>query len=308
MLCTGLSGVPAKPALWGVAIRGIILSNMFLIKIKSSLSLKKFAALLGLGLLITIKLTGVLSAQSVTRAYGSDQVLQRGMIVGQTKNDASKVEPIDITRLTSILGVVVSANDSPITISDDNRHVFVTTNGQYDVLVSDQEGSIKPTDYITLSALSGVGMKATDEQTNILGRATASFDGKTNVLGTTVLKDAKGVQKTVHITRLKVEINISKNPLSKTVDQTPAILSQAGKAIAGKSVSAVRLYLSAIIFVVGTIIAGSIMYAGVKSSIISIGRNPLSKRSILRSMLGVAFSSMVIFLISVLGVYLLLRL
>ena len=263
---------------------------------------------MGLALLITIKLTGALSAQSVTRAYGSDQVLQRGMIVGQNKSDPAKVEPIDINRLTSILGVVVNPNDSPITISDDKQHIFVTTAGQYDVLVSDQEGPISSSDYVTLSALGGVGMKATDAQSNILGRAAGSFNGKTNVLSTTVLKDEKGIQKTVHIARIKVEINIAKNPLAKNTDGTPAILSQAGKAIAGKSVSAIRLYLSAIIFIVGTIIAGSIMYAGVRSSIISIGRNPLSKRNILKSMLGVAVTSLIIFLISVVGVYLLLRL
>jgi len=129
-----------------------------------------------------------------------------------------------------------------------------------------------------------------------------------SILGSTVLTDAKGHQKTVNITRIRVEINIAKNPLSKTVDKTPAILSNAGRAIAGKTVSAVRLYLSAIIFIVGTIIAGSILYAGIKSSIIAIGRNPLSKQSILKSVLGVTVTSFMIFLVSVLGVYLLLRL
>lgn len=279
---------------------------MSLTKIKSQFSYKRCMALLGLSLLITIKLTGVLSAQSVTKAYGSDQVVQRGMIVGQSK-DTSKVEPIDITRQNGILGVVVSANDSPITISDDAHHIFVATSGRYDVLVSDQEGPISKSDYITLSSLSGIGMKATDEQTNVLGRAVAAFDGKTNVLGTTVLTDAKGGQKTIHLARIQVEINIAKNPLSKTADRTPAILSQAGRAISGKTVSAARLYLGAIIFIVGTVIAGSIMYAGVRSSIISIGRNPLSKRNILKSMLGVTVASLAVFLISTLGVYLLLR-
>lgn len=264
--------------------------------------------MMALGLLITIKLTGVLSAQSVTRGYGSDQVLQRGMIVGVNKTNPSKVDAIDIGRITTILGVVVNPNDSPITTSSDNNRIFVTTSGRYDVLVSDQNGSVTNSDYVTLSSIAGIGMKANGEQGNVLGRAAANFDGKANVLSSVELQDAKGVKKTVHIGRVQVEINIAKNPLAKNTDGTPAILSQAGRAIAGRSVSATRLYLSAIIFIVGTIIAGSIMYAGVKSSIISIGRNPLTKRSILKSMLGVAVTSIVVFLISVLGVYLLLRL
>lgn len=263
---------------------------------------------MALGLLITIKLTGVLSAQSVTRAYGSDQVLQRGMIVGVNKKDSSKVEAIDVNRLSTILGVVVNPNDSPITISNDTNHIFVTTSGLYDVLVSDQNGQISNSDYITLSSVAGVGMKASGEQSSVLGRAAGSFDGSSNVLSTASLKDAKGIEKKVHIGRVRVDISIAKNPLAKNTDGTPAILSQAGKAIAGRSVSAVRLYMGAIVFIVGTIIAGSIMYAGVKSSIISIGRNPLTRRSILKSMLGVAVTSLLVLLVSVIGVYLLLRL
>jgi hypothetical protein len=277
-------------------------------KIKSRFSFRRCAALLGLGALITIKLTGVLSAQTVTRGYGSDQVLQRGMIVGVNKTDPAKVEAIDIDRLANILGVVVNPNDSPITVSSDNQHIFVATNGRYDVLVNDQQGAIHEGDYITASSLAGIGMKASDEQSDILGRAAGDFDGKTNVLSSTVLSASAGEQKTINIARIPVEVNIAKNPLAKNDDGTPALLSKAGRAIAGRSVSAMRLYLSAIIFTVGTIIAGAIMYAGIRSSIIAIGRNPLSKRSILRSMLGVAFTSLVVFLVSVIGVYLLLRL
>ena len=260
-----------------------------------------------LAVLVSIKLTGVLSAQSVTRGYGSDQTLQRGMIVGLKKDNAAKVEPLDISRMSDMLGIVVNPNDSPITISDDNQRIFVSTTGLYEVLVSDQQGAINSSDYITLSAVSGVGMKATDEQSDVIGRAAGSFDGKTGVISSTVLS-GDGKQKTVHIGRIPVEIDADKNPLVKPADKTPLLLGRAGRAIAGKSVSPVRLYLSALIFIVGTVIAGAILYAGIRSSIISIGRNPLSKQSIFRSMIGVSFTSLIVFIISVIGVYLLLKL
>src|SRR5688572_33231096 len=80
------------------------------------------------------------NAQSVTQGYGSDDVLQRGMIVGLNKDDADKVDALNVDRIKNILGVVVNQNDSPITISGDNERVFVSTSGRYDVLVSNQHG------------------------------------------------------------------------------------------------------------------------------------------------------------------------
>jgi len=280
---------------------------MSLSKIKSRRKLRHYGALFYLGLFLAFQLP-LASAQSVTRGYGSDQVLQRGMIVGVTKSSADKVEAIDVNHISQILGVVVSSNDAPITVSSDNQHIFVATSGRYDVLVSDQQGAINNSDYITLSSLSGVGMKANENQPSILGRAASSFDGKTNVLSTTVLNDTKGAKITVHISRIPVEISVTRNPLARKSDNTPAFLGQAGRAIAGKSVSAIRLYLSALIFLAGTIIAGSIMYAGIRGSIISIGRNPLSKQSIFRSLFGVALTGFIVFLISAIGVYLILKL
>lgn len=277
-------------------------------KIKSFVSFRKVAAFFALGLLITIKLTGVLSAQSVTKGYGSDQILQRGMIVGLVKADSSKVEASDINHLGNIVGVVVNPNDSPITISDNSKNIFVSTTGQYDVLVSDQNGPIKKSDYITASSLAGIGMKASNLQSEIIGRAVGQFDGKTNVLSTASLTNGSGGQKMVHIVRIRVEIAVDKNPLAKENSGAPALLSQAGRAISGRTVSAARLYLGALVFLIGIVVAGSIIYAGVRSSIIAIGRNPLSKKSIFRSMVGVTASSLIVFLISIIGVYLLLKL
>ena len=276
-------------------------------KIKSYISLKKLFSLLALGVLISIKLTGVLSAQSVTQRYGGDQTLQRGMIIAQNKTDSNKVDAVDSSR-DDIFGVVVNPNDSPISISDDKEGIYVASTGKYDVLVSDQNGSIKKGDYVTASALAGIGMKADKSQATVLGRALQDFNGKTNTLGSTSVKTSKGADKSVNLGRIQVDIAITKNPTAKLVTGAPAFLSQAGNTIAGKSVSAIRLYLGAVVLLVGTITAGSILYAGISSSIISIGRNPLGRRTIVRSAIGVTVISIVVFIISIIGVYLLIKL
>ncbi len=280
---------------------------MSLTKIKQKVSFRRAAAFMGLSLLIMVKLTGVLSAQSVTRGYGSDDVLQRGMIVGLKKDDVNKVEALDYAQLTRILGVVVAQNDSPITVSNDNQRIFVASSGRYDVLVSDQQGAIGTNDYVTLSSLAGIGMKANSDQSDIAGRAVGQFDGKSGIIGTVQLADNKKQNRSVHIGRISVELAVGRNPLARNTNGAPAFLSRAGQAIAGKNVSPLRLYLSAVVFIVGSLIAGAVLYAGVRSSIIAIGRNPLGKRSILRSLTGVSITALFVFIVSIIAVYLLLK-
>ena len=280
---------------------------MFLTKIKEFASAKRVFSILVLATLVTMKLTGVMYAQSITQGYGTTDVLQKGMIVGLKEDDPTKVEALNVDQLDRMLGVIVDANDSPITISGDTQKVFVATVGRYDVLVSDQEGTINPADHVTLSSLNGIGMKATFQQSEIIGRAINGFDGTKNLVGTAKLSDNTGVTKDVKIGRIQLDIAISKNPLAKSAAVTPEFLAKIGQAIAGKSLSPARLYISAGIFLVASFIAGAVLYAGIRSSIISIGRNPLSKKSIMRGLVEVIFTSLIVFIIGVVGVYLLLK-
>lgn len=280
---------------------------MFHAKIKNYLTLKRCSSILILAVLVTMKLTGVLYAQSVTQGYGTDEVMQRGMIVGVKQDDPSKVESLNVDQLDRVLGVVVDANDSPITISGEQEKVFVATVGRYDVLVSDQQGEIKVSDYVTVSSLNGIGMLANFEQSEILGRAVTAFNGRDGIISESTLKDTKDNEQKVKIGRIQVDIAVSKNPLAKSAAVTPEWLGKIGQAIAGKSISPAKVYISAAIFIIGAFIAGAILYSGIRSSIIAIGRNPLSKKSILKGLLQVIFTSLIVFIISVFGVYLLLK-
>lgn len=280
---------------------------MILPKIKQYLTFKRVVSLAALAVLVGMNAAGILHAQGVTRGYGADETLQRGMIVGTKQDDPDKVEPINIDQIDRILGVVVSANESPITLSGEQDEVFVATDGRHYVLVSDQNGEIRTGDYVTVSSINGIGMLATYQESEILGRAVDNFDGKSNIVGNSVLTDTGGGRRSVNIGRIQVDVGITNNPLAKSAAVTPEWLGKLGQAIAGKSLSPARIYISAAIFLIGAFIAGAILYAGIRSSIIAIGRNPLSKKSILRGLLQVIFTSLIVFIISVVGVYLLLR-
>ncbi|QQS18685.1 hypothetical protein IPL68_01180 [Candidatus Saccharibacteria bacterium] len=53
---------------------------------------------------------------------------------------------------------------------------------------------------------------------------------------------------------------------------------------------------------------GSLLYGGVRSSLVSIGRNPLAKKSILRGLIQVVILGLTVFVIGLIAIYLLLKL
>ena len=278
-------------------------------KMKNIISIRRCMAFLGLLLLSVVSLTHPMSAQTVTQGYGSDEILQRGMLVSLKDGDATKVEPADSDNIKRLHGIVVDPNDAPVTLSNETQKTFVATVGRYEALVSDENGTIKQGDYITVSSVRGIGKRTDTKSINVIGKALQDFDGKTDVLSTTDLKDNGGVSQKVNIGRIKLDIGIGANPLAKPEDvNLPGFLKRATESIAQKTVSPVRVYLSLAILVAAIAIAGSMLYAGVRSSMISIGRNPLSKQSITKSLMQIIITSFIVFIIGIFGVYLLLKL
>ena len=278
-------------------------------KIRNHLSTKRIVASIGLILLFFVSISHPLAAQSVTQGYGTEETLQRGMLVSLKDGDATRVEPADLENVKRLHGIVVNPNDAPVTLSTETEKTFVATIGRYEGLVSDENGTIKQGDYISVSKVRGIGMKADTKANNVIGKALADFDGKSGVLSTTDLKDNGGVVQKVNIGRIALDIGIGANPLAKPEQvNLPGFLQKATETIAKKSVSPVRVYLSLVILAAAVAIAGSMLYAGVRSSMISIGRNPLSKQSIMRSLIQVIITSFIVFIIGIFGVYLLLKL
>jgi hypothetical protein len=271
---------------------------------KSLFTRPRISALIALALLICLSMVRPLAAQTVTQGYGSDGILQRGMLVAIKQNDASRVEALTEKSLDRLKGVVVQPNDSPVTLSAEGQKVFVATSGNYEVLVSDQNGPIKTGDYISISSLEGIGMKADDTQSVVLGRAVSEFDGNNGSIGSTDVGGAK-----VNFARIEVNVAINRNPLIKVPEQSkvPKFLARFGESVADKPVSATRMYLSLAIFLAAAFISGVLLYSGARNSLTSIGRNPLSKKAILRGLLQITALSLTIFILGIFAVYLLLK-
>lgn len=254
----------------------------------------------------------VLAAGGSVQGYASDTMLDNGTIVQLTGKDSNRVKIATQSQLQNMFGVTVDRSQLPLTLSNEGleNETFVAVSGTYNVLVSTQGGAIATGDYVTLSSVNGVAMKASTEEKTVLGRAGGSFDSKSVTLGTTTLKDTSGkASKTVTLGSIPVTIDIKRNPNEKsTKANVPEVLQRIGQAIAEKEVSPIRMYLSMGITAVSLIAAIAVLYAGIRSGMISIGRNPMSKKSIFRALFEVILTSIVILTIGLFAVYLLLKL
>ncbi len=277
-------------------------------KIKEKLSLKRVLSAVGLVTLCALAQMGPVDAQTITQGYASDGAIQRATIVSLSLDNAKKVEPTTLDNDERMHGVVVSANDAPFTLSTEDEKTFVATKGRFEAFVSNEGGTVQAGDFVTISRVGGIGKKAGDKDQYIVGKAVSGFDGETGVLSTTDVDD-NGITKKVAIGRVQVDIGVSGNPLLKpTRANLPGFLERAAETIAGKSpVNPLRIYISMIILFTAATVSGILLYSGVRSSLISIGRNPLSKKSITRSLLQVIMTSIIILLLGIFGVYLLLR-
>lgn len=273
-------------------------------------NLKKILLVFESAIAVFLVFSCIASAQSVTQGYKSDTILQNGMIIGLDPKDVTKVEPINSSQYNLLHGVVVNPSNSTILIGNSSTNVYVSTSGRVSVMVNDQNGNINPGDFVALSAVTGIGDKATTSDPLVVGKSVSTFNANDSAqqIGTVTVKDSTGKSSSLHIGYVTIDIAIGKNPLLITDNSLPSILSRASNLVAGKIVSPVRVYVSILVLAITAFVSGSLIYGGVRSSMISIGRNPLSKKIITRSLTQVVVVSLLVFLSGVFGVYLLLKL
>lgn len=261
------------------------------------------------GISSIVMLLGVLSTSasaviSVSQSYQTSTPLPIGSLVSLKKDSADEIEPSTTANANNLLGIIISPDSSLLTISTENKNAAqVATSGTMAVLVSDINGMIEQNDHITASPITGVGMKATTN-VRIIGIAqgtmTVRKDGKQDYT------DKAGQKHSVQIGQVPVLINVSyffKQP-DKTI--IPAAVQNIANSLAGRQVSTLPIIISAGIFLVMIIVVMSIIYSMIRSSIISVGRNPMSQSAIYRDLIQLSALVLVILTVSMISIYLVL--
>ncbi|HSX33623.1 MAG TPA: hypothetical protein VLF91_04785 [Candidatus Saccharimonadales bacterium] len=270
----------------------------------------------GLGLITSATLLATLlaataAAQNVTQGYQSDGGLQNGMIVELKPHDPTKVIACPFAGAANMLGITVAPTDAPVSLSDPNvQQVYVATYGKYGVLVDNENGTIKTGDYITLSAIDGVGMKADHDNQFVVGKALQGFNGLGDSDSQATLSDTKGGHRQVGIGRILVDLSVAHNPgyTGDQVSGVPIFLNSLARAVSNRPLTAFRIYAGLGTVLLAFSVAGWVLYSGIRTGMIAVGRNPFAKKSIMRNLISVILAAVIIVIAGLVGVYLILKL
>ena len=222
----------------------------------------------------------VLAALSV--GFSAHSNIPAGTIVALANDGSGGVVTADTNSQQRMIGVVVASNQTSLSLGANNGQVQVVTSGLAPVLVSTANGNIKAGDPITLSSIAGVGMKAT-QSGRIIGIAAGSFsDASPGVQPATV---GSGVSKReVSLGEVQLQVGVNSYSVQTPISGVLGAFQNIADTISGKTVAVVRLYIAAVILLAAVISATILIYSAVRNSIIAVGRNPLAKRSIFRSL------------------------
>jgi len=262
----------------------------------------------GLGLALPILILGVssLNAQGASSIAQGFQSTDSNVVVGalvSLKQGTNTVELGTQDNVDRLLGVV--GNKSVIELTNGVDSIQVVTNGSTTVLVSDINGAIKAGDKITTSPISGVGMKAT-VSTVVIGTAQANFSSSSNAQTRTVT-DKKGKALSVHIGAIPIQVDkVFYQAPQDNNSFLPPMLQDFASSVAGHSVSPVRVLIAALLVLMLFVVVTILLYSSVRSSIISIGRNPLSEEAVHKSLLEVGLTVVGILVFTVIVIYLIL--
>lgn len=238
----------------------------------------------------------------VSQSYASNGKLSVGSIVSLKDNSEDEVVASTNTNADNIIGVVINADSSPIVVSNGQANqVQVARDGTIKVFVSDINGKVSVGDHITASPISGVGMKA---NSNV--RVVGVVQSEPSSTKQTTYKDSEGNTQTVNLSEATVLVNVSyffKEP-DKTI--IPSAIQNVANALAGKTVGTLPIVISLAIFIITIIVVVSIIFSMVKSSIISVGRNPMSQSAIYRDLVQLSALVLVILGVGMTSIYLVL--
>jgi hypothetical protein len=257
----------------------------------------------GIALLSLIVPATVSGITSISQGFLTKDNPPLGAIVSLQKNSTDYVSTATTDNVNNILGVVIGGGNSLLSLSNDQANqIQVATDGVVQVLVSSINGGVYAGDQITASPISGVGMKAT-ANVKVVGIAQDNLGNNSTKQSYT---DKKGHKHSIMLGEVPVLVNVSY--YYKQPDKTliPSAVQNIANALAGKSVNSLPILISMGIFLMTLIIVVSIIYAMIHSSIISVGRNPMSQSAIYRNLIQLSGLVVAILGLAVISIYMIL--
>lgn len=242
-------------------------------------------------------------AAYVSQGYTTKSSIPAGSIVAVTRNDQTVVETASLSSENPIVGVVSTVNQGVVSVNPGSSNTQVISSGTAKILASDINGKINPGDSLTLSPINGVAMKATASG-SLVGVARDSSDQLENRVSRQMTDNTGKIQSySIGLLNSDVQLGQFQPTASQSGSNVVTGLQALSSNLAGKKLTPVRAAAAFALVVIATVAAMVVLYSAVTSSIRSIGRNPLAKHAVLRSLGQVILAVVIIIFAAFAGVY-----
>ena len=181
-----------------------------------------------------------------------------------------------------LIGVAVKSDDSLLAVDATKGKIQVATSGNTTVLVSTLNGPVKVGDQIAVSPFNGIGMKSV-AGSEVIGLAQTDLNDSTEGTVTQNVVDKDGKSTSIRVGLVRVTIGVGTDTSAGSGIELNS-LQKAAQSITGKVVPTSRVVMSLIIAIIALITLMTLIYGAIYGSIISIGRNPLARFAVFRTL------------------------
>ena len=150
--------------------------------------------------------------------------------------------------------------------------------------MSTLNGPIAAGDQIAVSPYGGVGEKAAPGS-RVIGLAQAPFGANAQGSRQQSVTDLGGKEHTISVGVTRLSIGIGNGSLAAGTATNG--LQRFAESQIGHSISMVRVVMSLFVAIVGVAVVMTLMYTAIYGAVISIGRNPLAKVSVFKTLYSV---------------------
>jgi hypothetical protein len=257
-------------------------------------------------MVLSLSPTNAASA-NISHSYSATGNIPNGSIVSLEPNQSGYVELANTSNASRLLGVALNSKDSLLAVDPNSGSVQVAINGSVNTLVSTVNGNIKVGDQVSASPFNGIGME-TSPGLRVIGIAQTAFAYNTPQSTTEQVKDKSGKAHQIKVGYIRLNIAVGTNSASGGGGSGKVnFLQRLIKSLTGRTISVIRILLSIMVAAISFISLITLIYASIYGSIVSIGRNPLAKHAVFRTLTSVMVMALLTIAIASVTIYYLLR-
>ncbi|HUY53091.1 MAG TPA: hypothetical protein VMV24_00750 [Candidatus Dormibacteraeota bacterium] len=218
--------------------------------------------------------------ESISTPYKSVSAIKAGSIVSLDTSGQDKIVVASTANQQYLVGVAVGNQQSLFAVNDSSSTTQVISEGLAQTLVSTMNGPVSIGSQITVSPLSGIGANAISGS-RIVGIAETAFSSSSVGAVSENIYDNSNHAHKIYIGYIPVLISVGNNVNNVANGGLLNSIHNFASSVAGHTISTVSLLLVFIVIIVALVSIIILIYSAISGGLISIGRNPLAKSSIL---------------------------